>query len=173
MVRRRIDNPEEGYTLIEIIIAVMLMSLVVAIGSVIYLFAQKHVVDWRRNINAQNQIHLVNERLAQDMYGMGLLEVIGDSTFTFQKNRKTSSFFMFENVAYKDSIPILSNQADSLLFLFQQQETDNKEKVMIEYRTSIKSGRRTIETRNIIGLRRPALWKPLNQSSGRLGESNE
>ena len=165
---QRVDI-EEGYTLIEVIITVMLMSLVIAIGGAVYLFAQTHLVDWRRNLGIQNQVHTVTERLSTDMYSMSRLEVISDSTFSFEKDDIYTSFFMYNDIAYKDSVQIAGQKKDSLLFLFKEHQTKEKEKVMIEYTTSASNGVQRMRTRNIIGLRTPVLWKPLNQQTSKIG----
>ena len=167
MVQRM--NREEGYTLIEVIITVMLMSLVIAIGGAAYLFAQTHLIDWRRNLGIQNQVHTVTERLSADMYSMTQLEVISDSTFSYEKDDIYTSFFMYKGVAYKDSVQIVGQKKDSLLFLFKEHQTKEKEKVMIEYTTSATNGVQHMRTRNVIGLRTPVLWKPLNQQTTKIG----
>jgi Tfp pilus assembly protein PilE len=64
---RSIFAPEVGYAMIELVVSFLVMGIVISVVYASYLFVAKAVVVWQRNMILQNDLHLITQRLAEDL----------------------------------------------------------------------------------------------------------
>ena len=81
-MRSKSLSSEHGYALIEVIVSLLVMSIIVSVVYNSYLFVSKAVVTWQRNMILQNDLHLITQRLSEDLTYAEQLFFDNDTTWT-------------------------------------------------------------------------------------------
>src|SRR5690554_3251520 len=64
---RRLIHKEEGYTLVEILMTLAILSVVLSLVSISFIFVSGRMAAWDNQISFYNNFHIVNDQLYNDL----------------------------------------------------------------------------------------------------------
>jgi len=76
-------NNEAGYTVVEILVALSLLSVISAIVGSVFVFTSQQLGNWRESVNQVNEIHITTERMYKDILLSDYIETT-DTTILIQ-----------------------------------------------------------------------------------------
>ncbi len=79
-----VRHPEAGFALIELVISLFLMVLITGLVYASYVFVSKAWVGWKRNMALESDLHLVMQRVAEDLTYAEQFIVLNDSTWVLR-----------------------------------------------------------------------------------------
>lgn len=100
---RALDNSkaalrhEEGYTLVELLVATGLLLLIAGLTYGVYLFAVKEVVSWRRGLALENSFHLISRQISEDFFQTDSLIAWADEEFVLRLRSGDSVRYVSKN----------------------------------------------------------------------------
>ena len=107
MVQRKI-NSEEGYTVVEVLVAVTIVSILMAIVGTVFIFAYAQVNRWHTNLSLNSEKELIIQRLYQDIQDA---QSIANTDSGFVITDYTNSEFVYhtrDEVLTRNTIPLVT-----------------------------------------------------------------
>ncbi len=79
MVNRSSHTGRHGFTLIELVVSLLLVSIVMAMVGGVYVFSMRWVNRWQTDLEVENAGHLLMGRITKDLRYADALRVMSDS----------------------------------------------------------------------------------------------
>ena len=156
----RINHNEEGYTLVEILVALAIMSVVLSLVSVTLIFVSGRMVAWDNQISFYNNFHIVNDQLYNDLFRAESMTHT-DTTLSIElSNNKIRNYAWMKGTLKVNSKPFLADQ-DSVWISISENETLKKGTKTITYHLLLKNEGRSMKDSTVIQLRKPLNWEPI------------
>lgn len=156
----RINHTEEGYTLVEILVALAIMSVVLSLVSVTFIFVSGRMAAWDNQISFYNNFHIVNDQLYNDLFRAESM-VHTDTTLSIELSDNRIRNYAWTKGAFKvNSQPFLADR-DSVWIRISEYETVEKGTKTIIYHLLLKNEGRTMKDSTVIHLRKPLNWEPI------------
>jgi len=163
---------ESGFTLIEIIVAITLTTMLVGFAFGIYLMAQTYFVQWQRRMRAQDQAHVAAQVISDGLFRADHVVKITPHSLILQTHTgKTRVFWLHNHVLMADSTQMFRHLtvtdfychagADSLARDTTLQS--HREPDFITFVISIAIQKDTLTLERSVYLREHSFWDPLKQ----------
>ncbi len=168
------DN--QGYTLVELLIALLITLVLGGVLFSVYLSSIRYVEPWRREVSLENHTHLIVQRLATDLAHAEQLIDEGNKTWTltFVSGRMV-------RYSYQDSVLMRNDRRmhDSLLsavafhlvpsrletrYALRRRESvqeDERSLIQVQIHLALQSRERTLDVTTTTAMRQPRPWYPL------------
>jgi prepilin-type N-terminal cleavage/methylation domain-containing protein len=156
----QIDPNEEGYTLVEILVALAIMSVVLSLVSVTFIFISGRMAAWDNQISFYNNFHIVNDQLYNDLF-MAKSVVHTDTTLSIElSDNRIRNYTWTKGNLKVNSQPFLADR-DSVWIRISEYETTVKGIKTITYHLLLKNEGRSMKDSTVIQLRKPLNWEPI------------
>ncbi len=111
-MEQKLNANEEGYTIVEILVSIMIFTVVVTIIGSLFIFSSKQMNNWRQSVNTMNEIHISSEILFKDLITAQTMYQT-DSTLIINENDKRELIYTdMKNVLRRNGMRI-TDYADS------------------------------------------------------------
>lgn len=157
----RID--ESGFTLVEAIVAMVLMVLVGGLVVSVYLFGVRSVSSWQSGIDLTNTAHTVHQRLIAELRAAEHVDVSTDSlTIRFSSEGAANKYPVRDSTLFRNDMDMLGTELSVLEFSPSITEIEldtlgnTRQSIRIEY--AIASRRDTLRRSINTTLRSPHSW---------------
>ncbi|MFK7849043.1 MAG: prepilin-type N-terminal cleavage/methylation domain-containing protein [Rhodothermales bacterium] len=101
---------EAGYTLLEFIIVLVVVSIVGSAAMSLYLYSTKWINRWQEKLEVENSGHLLMSQVSSDLRHADFLEVIGDSLWSIRYSGKDEIIYLFaDSSVYRNGVPFGRN----------------------------------------------------------------
>lgn len=101
---------EKGVTLIEVLAALALLSIIMLLASSIHIFSQKQMGHQSKEIQVQSNVRLAAKVLTKDIRKSDSVTIISSSKFEVNKANLTVDRYEFkDNTLYKNDQPFISD----------------------------------------------------------------
>jgi len=157
LVQRLIHN-EEGYTVVEVLVALTLLAIISTVVGSVFVFTSGQMSKWRTSVNATNDIHITTERVFQDFLQSKEF-TITDSSLTLK--HPTRGLLIYSDLSdqlMRNKFQ-LSDFSDSLFFtdihIIESSSRLNLSFIL---------GDQTEVTPIIIANRQPVLWQEIQRN---------
>ena len=111
-MEQKLNAHEEGYTIVEILVSIMIFTVVVTIIGSLFIFSSKQMNNWRQSVNTMNEIHISSEILFKDLITAQTMYQT-DSTLIINENDKRELIYTdMKNVLRRNGMRI-TDYADS------------------------------------------------------------
>lgn len=154
---------EEGYTLVELMVALVVTLVLGALLASIYVAVTRHVVVWQRAVALENEAHLMVQRLGADLFAA--------KRFAFEAERRTWMLADADGrtVRYRHRDGRLDRNGcrmhDASLavidFRLTALQDEAHDPPLIGLHLSVKNRERTLTFATAVTLRQPRPWRPL------------
>jgi len=148
---------------IELLITITLFSLVIGIGSVAYIFGQQQLVKWRGNVDIQNKLHVIGERITKDILQADQVISLADSAVTLQINGKLLTYAGSSGEIFKDSLGVLNDPSIVAELKFLQPNETPVTGNIIKFNLSVSGSGKTLSAIHTVHIRQPAYWSPIGE----------
>lgn len=160
MVQRIIKN-ERGYTIVEALIAVTVVSVILGIAFSIFVFANNQLNRWSSNLEFYNTLHLAQNQVYNDLLRAKEF-AFSDTTLVILGNSSSSKIYSWkEGTLTRNKIPVNPSLIDSTLI--GQNEPLNSEYQFVQWQLFQKSEKNEITLNQIMYVRRPVLWTSMRE----------
>jgi type II secretory pathway pseudopilin PulG len=113
LVPQLIHN-EEGYTVVEVLVALTLITIISTVVGSVLLFTSGQMSKWRISVNSTNDIHIATERVYQDFLQSKEFNVSDSSLMLNHPSRGLLIYSEISDQVMRNEIQ-LSDYSDSLL----------------------------------------------------------
>ena len=162
MVQRLIKE-EDGYTLVEVLVAITIISIVLGIASTVFVFANKQLSQWSSDVAYYNNLHIAQSQIYKDV--MGADEVVfTDSSLVVQMGGKERHYNWVNGILSLNGEDLSqnANEVDSVYIqpdtVVQQVESSSRK---MSWKVVQVSSRRKIEISQVVQARNPVYWEPV------------
>jgi type II secretory pathway component PulJ len=88
---------ENGYTIIEIVVAMGMVSIIAGLAFMVYNFSLREMRNWRERLAMENSAHIVVNALANDIIGMQQLLLAESKALKFIRAQGDTAFISIMN----------------------------------------------------------------------------
>lgn len=156
MVQQIIDN-EDGYTVIEILVALTLLTIISTIVGSVFIFTARQINNWRESVNTINESQITTERLYRDALLSNYISN-ADSNLAFKfSDGRTTQYSNLNHALTRNGISI-SDHWDSL-YIKNWGVEEKMSRFELKYIKGDKSNIQTI----LIADRQPKLWEAVQR----------
>ncbi len=158
-------NKEEGFTLVEILVAITITTIVLGLVSSIFIFVNQQYLKGDSNLKFYNNMHIVHTKLFNDLRYADDISVT-DTTIVLRHKTKVNVYTISEKRLMLNSAELKSEKIDSLYI---RSFKLDEEKNLAEWELLQKQGAKELSIKSAMFLRKPNLWNttnPLSSSSG-------
>jgi len=154
---QQVINNEDGYTVVEILVALTLLAIITAVVGSVFIFTARQMNNWRDTVNTTNELHITTERLYHDIL------VSNDIMFTdslLMLSLPTKGQITYSGIDYslQRNAVQLFDAADSLL-VTGYYSADNVRQLELRYVVGNKVQLIPI----IVANRQPKLWEDIQR----------
>ncbi|MEQ9263607.1 MAG: prepilin-type N-terminal cleavage/methylation domain-containing protein [Balneolaceae bacterium] len=165
MVQRGLKN-EDGYTVVELLVALTIVSIIMGIAGSTFVFISRQMNRWSTNLEFYNNFHVAETKIYNDMIRSESF-IQTDSSVTITKPNKDIIEYRWKDEILTVNGNRLSDPAiDSLTF--EMSGTTGQVQV-VEWSLHQKEGNRAISSQFVLHSRKPSLWTPMR--SNKKGDS--
>ena len=156
-MEQKLNAHEEGYTIVEILVSIMIFTVVVTIIGSLFIFSSKQMNNWRQSVNTMNEIHISSEILFKDLITAQTMYQT-DSTLIINENDKRELIYTdMKNVLRRNGMRI-TDYADSH---YVSGVVINDSISVIS--TYFKYDKHLIKNELVVSNRQPTLWGTSNK----------
>ena len=162
---QKIGKEEDGYTLVEVLVAITIVSIVLGIASTVFVFANRQLSHWSSDVAYYNDLHIAQSQIYKDV--MRADEVVfSDSTLVVQMGERERRYNWVDGRLHLNGNDLSDSEIeiDSMYIRLsnddQQVESSSRKK---SWKVVQVSSRRKIEISQIVQARNPVYWKPLDR----------
>lgn len=105
---------DRGYTVVEVVIAMLLASLVAGMAYSTYAFGTRAFASWRSELNLQNEMHLLVRDLTRKLRRAKRIEAGSDRLSVTTAPGSTLTYRVEENNLYRNGTPLLGEEISLL-----------------------------------------------------------
>ena len=88
---------ERGFTVVEIIVAFILLALLLQVFVSTFLFVGKQISTWKKQVIKNNEIQLISKRLSKDLINTKQITTLTDSTYVIYTSNNDSIIYSLVN----------------------------------------------------------------------------
>lgn len=151
---------QDGYTIVEILISLAIVTVIISLVSVSFIFISKRMIEWRNQISFYNQFMISNNQIYNDLINADYVSY-SDSTLSLLLGQKQREY-SWTNGKLKLNNDFLGEVADSTWLTVQEIKTDAIH--TLNYWITYKRNGRVISDSAIIQVREPIEWSPVNDT---------
>ena len=164
MVQRLIKE-EDGYTLVEVLVAITIISIVLGIASTAFVFANKQLSQWSSDVAYYNNLHIAQSQIYKDV--MRADEVVfSDSSLVVKIGERERHYNWVDGRLHLNGND-LSDSENEIDSMYIQQRNDDQLVESLSTKMSWNvvqvSKRRTLAITQTVSTRNPVYWKPLKR----------
>ncbi|OAN61654.1 hypothetical protein A8B79_04300 [Balneola sp. EhC07] len=155
----RLKHKEDGFTVVEVLIALTISTIVLALVSSIFIFVNQQFLRGESNLKFYNSVHIAQTKLYNDLrYGDDV--VLTDTSIVIGfRNDEENIYTLTSGKLLLNNSELKSDGVDSL---FLQNFTIDELKNIVEWElVQVQDDRKTI-LRSSLFLRKPNLWNSTN-----------
>lgn len=163
---QRIIKEEDGYTLIEILIAITIVSIVLGTASTVFVFASSQLTKWSENTEFYNNAQIVHSQLYRDVINAPEF-VFTDSSLVIQRDQHNQRVYNWRNGSMVLNEKDLSRAFMDSLFIKTSENmiTSDGEKKLISWSVIQKSKSTRFKVKQVVSVRNPIYWTPLRENN--------
>ncbi|XWN37320.1 MAG: prepilin-type N-terminal cleavage/methylation domain-containing protein [Balneola sp.] len=162
MVQRLIKE-EDGYTLVEVLVAITIISIVLGIASTVFVFANRQLSQWSSDVAYYNNLHIAQSQIYKDIMRANET-VFTDSSLIVQVGERERRYNWVDGILSLNGEDLSDNEneIDSMYIqpdnVGQQVESSSRK---MNWKVVQVSSRRKIEISQIVQARNPVYWEPV------------
>jgi len=156
LVQQIIDN-EDGYTVVEILVALTLLTIISAIVGSVFIFTARQMNNWRESVNSINEVHIVTERLYRDALRSNQIQATDTNLVFNHPGNRSIQYSNLNHNLIRNRIQ-LSDQGDSLYF---KVINISEEMSRFGFQHVIDDASNTHSV--VVANRQPKLWEAVNR----------
>ncbi len=162
MVQRLIKE-EDGYTLVEVLVAITIISIVLGIASTVFVFANEQLSRWSSDVTYYNNLYIAQSQIYKDVMRADEV-VLSDSSLVVQMGEGERQYNWVKGILSLNGEDLSQNgnEVDSVYIkpdnVDQQVESLSRK---MSWKVVQVSSRRKIEIFQIVQARNPVYWEPV------------
>lgn len=154
---------EDGYTIVEILIALSIISIVLALVSSVFVFVNQQMIDWKADLDFYNNYHIVQNKVFNDILTTNQIMVNDTSLVLINGTAQEKKYTWSKGTLKYNSNVFLVSDIDSLVLNIEPSE---EVKIMERWTLLQKEGGKEFEQDFVLSVRKPQIWTPLRQNAG-------
>ncbi len=160
MVQRLIKN-EKGYTIVEALIAVTVVSVILGIAFSIFVFANNQLNQWSSNLEFYNNLHLTQNQVYNDVLRARELAFTDTTLIVLDNSSEPEVYNWREGRLVRNQILVNPSSIDSTLII--PKKPVSSEYQVAEWQLFQKSKKNEITLDQVIHIRRPVMWTSMRE----------
>ncbi len=161
MVFKELKN-EDGYTVAELLIALTIVSIVLALASSVFIFVNRQMNTWKVNTDFYNNYQLVQNKLYNDILKSESIISSDTSIMVTDISEKNDKYNWRNGIILLNSKELSITKVDSLMV-----QVNNDPLAPGIYRWSVRQRKeaKIMDQNFILHLRKPVLWEPIRKTN--------
>lgn len=171
----RETEEKQGYTLIELLIALLITGVLGGVLFSIYLASVQHVEPWRREVLLENHAHLILQRFATDLaYAEQLIDE-GDDTWTLTYASSRTVHYSYQDSVLRRNgqrmhddflsavaFHLVPSRSETRYALRRRDSAreDERSLVHVQIHLALQSRERTLDVTTTTAMRQQRPWHP-------------
>ncbi|MBO6524382.1 MAG: prepilin-type N-terminal cleavage/methylation domain-containing protein [Balneolaceae bacterium] len=156
MVLRELKK-EDGFTLAELLMALTIVSIVLAIVSSVFLFVNRQMNAWDSNMSFYNNYEVVQNKMYNDLLAAESI-MISDTSLAINDLKGTKIYSWNGKVIRLNDAELAISEVDSLSLKL---NNDPLKQEMYQWSIRQKNATKIFEQDFVLHLRKPILWEPI------------
>src|SRR5690554_6418479 len=159
---QRIIKEEDGYTLIEILIAILVVSIILSVASTVFVFANQQLKRWSDNMEFYTSLHSAKTQFYRDMM-RGERITFTDSTVVIQREQNRTRTYSWKDGKMTLNGNQLANKNIDSLYIIPSMHNGSSQDSMqiISWQMIQKAGKNTWSHSQQMTVRKPIYWESL------------
>lgn len=171
----RILLNEEGFSLVEIFVAITIATLIIGFALGLYLYGQDFFLRWQNRFYLQNELHSISQGIYEDIFKADQIVNVDSYEIVFERvNEKEKSYKVVKDTLYKGDKVLVYPPVSLVSFRLSSSGESNEKREMtitesqnkinfISFTLILTNGLDTLGITRAIYLRKPANWNILKK----------
>jgi len=167
---------EDGFSIVEILVAITITTILIGFASGIYLWGQRYFLNWQRGLSLQNEVHTLANGISEDLFrAEGIIELKDQLLVLEGKDEKEKHYIVKNDTLLKEDVALIKPSLSLLSFEITAKEREKnlsnsndtrkiEQTTLIEFSLTLSDGKDSLATKRRIYLRKPSNWKTLNNN---------
>lgn len=172
---KKLLTQEKGFSLVEILVAITITSLLISFAFGMYLFGQRYFISWQRGLDIQNELHTLAHGISEEVFLADDIASLEAHKLVLQGNDGRERVYEAKGANLLRNEKNLLRQPDILVSFdissgnehaapFERSEpAEVKEITIVTISLALTDGKDTLSTVRSIYLRKPSNWSTQNQ----------
>jgi prepilin-type N-terminal cleavage/methylation domain-containing protein len=156
---RQVVHSEDGYTLVEILVALAIFSVVMSLVSVTFIFVSGRMAAWNDQISFYNDVQMLNDQLYNDVFRAEAISYT-DFTLLVEFEEKQNKTYSWTDGVLRINKESLFLPQDSVFVSISEMMEDKQ--IVVRYILFFKRESRSVTDSATIKVRKPVLWERSN-----------
>tara|TARA_R100000908_G_scaffold45503_2_gene21694 strand:- start:10097 stop:10570 length:474 start_codon:yes stop_codon:yes gene_type:complete len=153
------NHNEEGFTLVEVLMAMAILAIVISLVSVSFVFVSGRMSAWNEQISFYNDFQILSDQLHNDLFRAEAISYT-DSTLLVNFEEKQNRGYSWNNGNLKINNSSIFLPQDSVNISIMERVED--EQNVVNYTLFFRREARSMVDSATIKIRKPILWESVN-----------
>lgn len=162
MVFRELIKNEDGYTISELLVALTLVSIVLALASSVFLFVNKQMNAWQTNMAFYTNYHIVQNNVYNEVLNAEYITRTDTSLSVTKVNNEVEFYNWKDGIIQINGANLAISEVDSLII---QEASQVLIPEVYSWSVFQRKEEKTLTQDFVIHLRKPILWEPLSTTN--------
>jgi len=161
MVLRELKK-EDGYTVAELLIALTIVSIVLALASSVFIFVSQQMNTWKANMYFYNTYQVAQNKLFNDILSAESMSSTDTSLTITNRLGSTDRYSWGSGQTLLNENKLSISEVDSLIL---QLNNDPLSPKLYQWSMRQRVGNKVLDQTFVLHLRKPILWEPLQRTN--------
>ena len=116
---------EDGFTIQEILVAIIVGSILVSMCLSVFLFSSKLLFRWQRNVEVREAADRILQTIAMDVQTARSVMIAGDSSMVLERDGGRNITYRFDGGVWRNDVRLVSNGKIASLVSISRPSRDN------------------------------------------------
>lgn len=166
---------EDGFSLVEILIALAVTSLLMGFAFAIYLLGQKYFIQWEQSLDLQNEIHTLAQGISEDIFRTDEIIEVKSHGLTLRMGPSIRKYYEENGNLMRDSVSLLDTDIKLVDIRFglsnkgevrgtgDENTGKSNKSTRVDLQLALANRQDTLRISRAVFLRKPSTWKTLNE----------
>ena len=169
---------EKGFSLVEMLVVIAITGVIAWLTFSIYLFGQRYFINWNKKLNLQNELHVIIQGLAEDIYRAEHIVAFEENKLVLQMGDQSERVCQAQDdTLFRNKRNLLSDDLSLVAFRVaaHHKKSSGASKPtgmgraeagkidLFELMLSLTNRRDTLSTTRVVHLRKPSNWNSLKR----------
>lgn len=166
---------EDGFSLVEMLVAMTITTILIGFAFGIYLFGQRLFLQWQDQLFLQNELHTLSHSISEELFRADRIINLESQKLILLKEGKKKKYEVQNDSLLMNGKNILNQSSMLVAFKFSSQNKDDKpinesnsksigKITFIKFKLALTDGRDTLQIKRSLNLRKPSNWKTLRNN---------
>lgn len=164
---------EDGFSLVEILVAITITTILIGFAFGIYLFGQSLFLGWKSKLNLENEIHTLSHGITEQLFQADRIKTLEPQKLVIQKGNREKHYEVRNDTLFVNGRTLLNPSISLVALSLSARDKEGKvvkgsenlgDITFVKFALALADDKDTLRTTRSIHLRKPSNWNSLKKN---------